>query len=297
VGLNETDGITTNSFFDGKVVSDGSAGGIAGMNNGLIKNSAASGDIFSEENCAGDLFDGDSTCSGLLVGFNNTGTLTFSVSIANLFGHETITNAADSFLPSVFPYGFLEYLNKDITPGPWQLDKCFNGNRPFSNSSFVGSSECELVPLPGIGDYIPALDLELKKNVDITSGFKIKDSVLSQNTLQLIYNTSESKIMEIISTDFVLGTSRATTLEKQFPIQLRLSGIPNSILTVWIKTPSEEWIEIGNIEFDKEGKVILPALKFESSGKYTLSFFETPKEGELDPKSSNSKGNVELTII
>jgi hypothetical protein len=302
VGLNESTGIVRNSFFDGKVVSGGSVGGLAGLNNGLILNSAASGNIFSDENCVGDLTPGEVSCSGLIVGFNNSGTITNSASIANVYGLNTITNAADSYLPHAFPQHFLPYLNADVIPDLWEVDLCFNSNRPFKSSikSYV-SSDCESSPVytpTFYPDYIPSLPTELAASIKESKGFELINWLSSQVPLKIVNKLSELDVDQLITSSFEMNTTREITLRKQIPLQLALSGQVSSIAEVWMQTPTGEWIKLGQVEFDEEGNAILPALKFEESGDYKLSFFHAP-EWEfivVEPKKNTAIASINLTI-
>lgn len=302
VGFNDTEGAVRNSFFDGKVVSLGSVGGIAGLNKGLIINSAANGDIYSDEVCVGDLAFGDLSCAGLIVGFNNTGTITNSISIVNRYALETTTNAADAYLPNTFPQHFLQYLNADVIPDLWEINSCYNAGRPFLSSirSYVGS-DCESLPevrtifeLP----YRPSLTTEIASTIKLIKGFDLATLLPSQAPLKIINKLSDIDLNQIIISSFDLNTNREIILQQQMPIQLALKGEVGSKAEVWLKTPTGEWIKLGKVEFDAEGNAILPALKFEDLGDYKISFFSTSDFDftEVNPKDNIAIGSINLAI-
>ena len=301
VGLNETSGVVRNSYFDGRLFSSGAVGGIVGVNRGAVLNVAATGEINAGELCGIDAPD-DPVCSGLIVGFNNGGSLAYSASTANLFSPSgDITNAENYYVPNVFPQHFLEYLNKDVTPSLWQIDSCYNDGRPFLTSirSYVGACEDFVNDQPGFYlDVIPTLITVLAEKVQESKGFTSLVNFLIDTPFELINKLSELEINKIITSNFELNTIREITVEKELPIQLAIKGEIGSSAQVWVQTPEGDWINLGVITFDEQGNAILPALKFADLGNYKVAFFSnTTGDKELiDPSKGGAIGSINLQV-
>ncbi len=299
VGLNETSGVVRNSYFDGKLFSSGAVGGIVGVNRGTVLNVAATGEVNASELCGLDAPDGP-TCSGLIVGFNNGGSLAYSASTADLFSPiGDITNAENDYAPNVFPQHFLEYLNKDVIPSLWQIDSCYNDGRPFLTSirSYVGACEDFANDRSGFYLYIiPTLITVLAEKVQESKGFTSLVNLLIDTPFELITNLSELEIKNVITSSFDLNTIREISVEKELPIQLAIKGEIGASAQVWVQTPEGDWINLGLIKFDEEGNAILPALKFADLGNYKISFFTETDTELLDPSKKAAVGSITLKV-
>jgi hypothetical protein len=55
---------------------------------------------------------------------------------------------------------------------------------------------------------------------------------------------------------------------------------------LWVKSPDGKWLLAGVITFDKDGKAILPPLKFKNVGNYSLVLSK--------PTADSAKGSAPL---
>jgi len=121
------------------------------------------------------------------------------------------------------------------------------------------------------------------------AGAKILPDVLESKIsfLKLETNLKRGLLGEVVSIKSNERLSITTSSNRS--IQLSITGRANVSYSLWLKSPSGELIEIGSITFDKNGKAVLPPLKFAKKGSFIIIW------GNKD--SNKSDGIVGLVAI
>ena len=69
-------------------------------------------------------------------------------------------------------------------------------------------------------------------------------------------------------------------------LQISLKSESKEPVELWVKSPDGSWLLAGVITFDKDGKAILPPLKFKNVGNYSLVLSK--------PSADSAKGSAPL---
>ena len=56
---------------------------------------------------------------------------------------------------------------------------------------------------------------------------------------------------------------------------------------MWIKSSDNQYVLLGNITFDKDGKAMLPGIEFKKNGQYEFIFVNSDKADLTQPELVN----------
>jgi hypothetical protein len=283
----------------------GQVGGLAGSFSGSITDSFAFiGGVVSGGNQVGGLvgvFYGDqalitgsySSVGGLQAADGNTliGTL-----IGDYNGNGTSINFTEVIplrsLPSI-----VSVVNTDYETEPFAVSSCFNSGLPYltalTNSYSNTCSVDEEVSSRNNFSYLPTQALDgLSKSV----GFMVAKSDLSKLDLALLNQVEGDKSAQITGAKLFSYQSLLTYLSAGSLLQLEINFESNKLLQMWVKSSDDQYVLLGDISFDNDGKAVLPGIEFKKSGSYELIFVNSEKKDLTQPELVNKVGGLTVYV-
>jgi hypothetical protein len=65
---------------------------------------------------------------------------------------------------------------------------------------------------------------------------------------------------------------------------------------MWVKSLDNQYVLLGNITFDKDGKAMLPGIEFKKSGSYELIFVNSDKKDLTQPELVNKVSGLTVYV-
>jgi hypothetical protein len=292
--VGENYGFVTNSYTAGYVTGDTNVGGLIGLNGGNIANSYTEATVY-----------GDNIFGGL-IGNHGSGLVTYSFSVNNDgFGEFNRTAYSDQCAEEEFGVGV--ECGENISPFPSMLQVINTGlEDTFAYDNCINSGIPYLVPL--INSYSNGCeDITLKTNsyslstqvLDVLSksvGFKLTKIDLSKFDLAFLDQVTSNKSAQIIGSKLFANQSLSTSLSVGNLLQLEINFEANKSLQMWVKGSDNQYVLLGNITFDKDGKAMLPGIEFKKSGLYELIFVNSDKKDLTQPELVNKVSGVTVYV-
>jgi len=70
----------------------------------------------------------------------------------------------------------------------------------------------------------------------------------------------------------------------------------NKSLQLWVKSSDNQYVLLGDITFDKNGKAILPGIEFKKSGQYDFIFVNSDKTEQTQPEVVNKVSGLTVYV-
>jgi hypothetical protein len=134
------------------------------------------------------------------------------------------------------------------------------------------------------------------EKIEQTIGFK-NESPLPKNSAISFVNSTEKielakvKVVEIAATANVRVNAKADEA-----LQISLKSESKEPVELWVKSPDGTWLLAGVITFDKDGKAILPPLRFKNVGDYTLLLNKPSVDSAKGSAPLNQSGSVLVAV-
>ena len=313
-----SDGAISNSYASGDVNGSDYVGGLVGsqqFNN--IFTSYASGDVNGSDYVGGlvgyyfggrwnsisiTYASGDVTGSGLNVG----GLLGFGsgrgawIDFSNFSG--TVINGegsgSDSYVTYVAPLsntGLLDILNAGSDDPIFAAASNINSGKPYLLSNPPPSREVvieEVAP----GNYFTTLVTQALDVLKKPVGFTVANSNTNKVELALNDQVKDDKSGEIIGAKLLIGQTLTTFLSIDNLLQLEINFEANKSLQMWVKSADDQFILLGDINFDEDGNAILPGIEFKKSGSYEFIFVNSDKKDLAQPGLVNKVSGLTVYV-
>ena len=305
--VGENYGFVTNSYTAGYVTGDTNVGGLIGYNEGNITNSYAEATVSYTE---GTVYDGGGYLGGLIGNYDTefvtSEFVTYSFSV-NSYDFEEFNRTAYSAQCAEEGFGVGVDCGENISPFPSMLqvintgledafayDNCINSGIPYLvlliNSY---SNGCEDLT-PQVNSY--SLSTQALDALNKSVGFAVAKSGLSRFDLAFIDQVKGDKSAQIIGSKLFANQSLSTSLSVGNLLQLEINFEANKSLQIWVKGSDNQYVLLGNITFDKDGKAVLPGIEFKKSGQYELIFVNSDKKDLTQPELVNKVSGLTVYV-
>jgi len=291
VGVNNY-GTISNSFASGTVSGTRITGGLVGFNHlGTILNTNSKGEV------TGHLFVGglignnsadttirnsysssnvscgstSETCSAL-IGISSNERVT--VDNSKGIGQVTLNSIPqtnpdqDSDIPAFLTVVGDEYFT---------IDSCYNSGQPilrslkstFSNSCEVNQSTSSSYPI----NTSTGLSTE-KKQATSNFRFELNDLTFKKLGIQIVDLMKNTEPNLVNSITVSVNSIAEVVVQKNQELQIKLNYASVLPVQLWVRSADGEMVFLGELNFDSEGRAILPSLIFTMSGKKDLIFIQ-----------------------
>ena len=334
VGLLDLNHMITNSYAAGTVEGTNDVGGLVGYSEGTITNSYATGEVRGtgtnyDMNLADDYSD-----VGGLVGENGPGAfITDSFATGNVTGALVYTGRLVGYsdyyseISGSFGYGEAERIDGtlidfDLYPGegeapnildivnngydpefeelPFKVDSRINLGRPYltslEESYDVVEEDTEETPSYSLRSFYTQAAKSLDKAL-ISLGFKSNFSShpnLGFKALEQNQSNSPAVIQLFEVSEY---QNSNILLSKEDGLQLSISSYYKEAVEIWTQGLNGEYLYLGLIEFDKDGKAILPALKFDTASTYQLLMIKAADKVSEKPNLEAKVGQITINVF
>ena len=323
----------TNSYAAGTVEGTNDVGGLVGYSAGTITNSYATGNVKGTgTNNDYDLTDDFSEVGGLVGENGNYAFITDSFATGNVTGALVYTGRLVGYsnyygeISGSFGYGEAEeidgtpieedpYLGDGVAPNILTIvntslgdgfvpafgeNASINGGRPFLisllDSYDVVKEDTEETPSFSLRSYYTQAAKSLDKALT-SFGFKSNFSSHPNLGFQAL-EQNQSKLPAVIQLFEVSEYQNSNILlSKEDGFQLSISSYYKEPVEIWTQGLNGEYLYLGLVEFDKDGKAILPTLKFDTANTYQLLIIKAADKLSEKPNLEAKVGQININVI
>ena len=319
VGL-QLDGLITASYATGTVTGFNYVGGLVGFSQtATIINSYAASNVTGIDDLTTDDLEGINV--GGLVGGGIANTIENSYATGAVNGNDFVaglTASSDVITGSYgtgsvngTPYGEEE-------PPPNILDVINTGFDPdveellFAVSASINDGLPYLIPLLNTYDVVeenteetPSHSLrsfytQAAKSLDkALAHFGFKSNFSSHPNLDFqALEQNQSKLPAVIQLFEVSEYQNSNILlSKEDGLQLSISSYYKESVEIWTQGLDGEYLYLGLVEFDEDGKAILPTLKFDTANTYQLLMIKAADKLSEKPNLEAKVGQININVI
>ena len=304
VGETYSTSTISNSYATGDVEGTEYIGGLVGYLGGDISNSYATGDVEGTEYIGG--LDIGGLDIGGLVGYSNfkdggaesdeqISLESYSTGTVTINGNLQIGDMYAETAPA--PY-ILDIINTPFGEGfvpAFAVNASINDGLPCL-MSLEDSCDVEETPSFNLRSYYTQAAKSLDKAL---TPFGFKSNFSSHPTLGFqALDQNQSKLPATIQLFEVSEYQNSRILlNKEDGFQLSISSYYKEAVEIWTQGFNGEYLYLGLIEFDKDGKAILPTLKFDTANTYQLLMIKAADKVSEKPNLERKIGEITINVI
>lgn len=321
-GDSSVGGFTGSLFNNKEIINSYASGSVLGTNNhiGGFAGELWYGDIINSFSISSVDGAGDNIAG--FVGYKNSGSITNSYSTGSVTGVSGVST--DRFIipkvsfESAYGTGSETYLVGgasttviyDGPPTPGMFTTVNTGNKygivqelnnglPYLLSlrdTYQSSSGQESQNLTLGGSGIFTLKIETKNEVSASIGFLPSNSDLKDIKIQFISTSNDTKNEQISGLQANINQTSQVFVKVGEGLQLTLTSTFAESLQLWARSPEGEFIIVGLISFDENGRAILPAMVFNDSGQFEFIFIDSDSSSLDTLELKNRLGSLVINV-
>ena len=196
-------------------------------------------------------------------------------------------------LPSI-----LSVVNTDDETQSFAVSSCFNSGLPYLialESSYISACSSPNNNGPRYRNILFQTK-NLEKSLD---GIGFKSSTLISNNLgfEFLKNSEDNRLSAIRLFEFFDYTNASILLNKEDGLQLSISSYYKEPVEIWTQGLNGEYLYLGLVEFDKDGKAILPTLKFDTANTFQLLMIKAADKVSGKPNLEAQLGQININVF
>jgi hypothetical protein len=196
----------------------------------------------------------------------------------------------DEILPIVTP-SILSLVNIEGTAGApaFEIVACKNNGLPLLSElidSYANTCPVSTNRERRIHEFIQTTTLT---QIAKTLGFVISPKFPNDAQIGFIENEKELAISKILGVQKAADRVARTFVKTGEALQISYDSGSKEPIELWVKLPNGKWLLAGVINFDKDGKAILPPMYFKVAGEHVLVLNK--------PSEDSAKANAPLNQI
>ena len=297
VGTRDVRILNSHSMVEGNVTGSYSVGGLVGWIWGdqeiITSTAVVEGIVSGAEqvgNLAGTLFDNGNPPNSYLI--------TTSYASVNGMTHQYSDDGSESDsdfdIPNLptFPTN-LQTINPTSNPTTFIQNSCYNMGNPYIFSLFESyESSCGGgTPPPPRRDrfereFREVLEARTPEKIEKFAGFKNETPLPKEAVIAFIEPTEKIELAKVKAVEIAAIANVRVNAKADEALQISLKSESKEPVELWVQSPDGKWLLAGVITFDKDGKAILPPLKFKNVGNYSLVLSK--------PSADSAKGSAPL---
>jgi len=189
----------------------------------------------------------------------------------------------------------LQTINPTSNPTTFIEDSCYNNGNPYIFSLFESyESSCNGgggTPPPTRRERIErefreVLETRTPEKIEKLDGFKKEATVTKDAAIAFVEPTEKIEVTKVKAVEIAATANVRVNAKADEALQISLKSESKEPVELWVKSPDGKWLLAGVITFDKDGKAILPPLKFKNVGNYSLVLSK--------PTADSAKGSSPL---
>jgi hypothetical protein len=233
----------------------------------------------------------------------------------SITGDEFLYNsAADDFetssdfsIPAMpaFPT-ILETINPSSDPTTFAQSACYNDENPYLVSLLESyESSCgggtPPPPTPPARERIErefreVVETRTPEKIEKLDGFKKDATVIKDAVIAFVEPTEKLEVAKVKAVEVSATANVRVNTKAGEALQISLKSGSKDPVELWVKSPDGKWLLAGVITFDKDGKAILPPLKFKSVGNYSLVLSKPTADSAKGSAPLNQTGSLLVAV-
>ncbi len=318
VGVQRT-GVIIASYATGTVMGTNSVGGLVGFSSGAILNSYAASDVTGiDDESTRDVLEGNYV-GGLVGGSENSIENSYAIGavIGNDFvagltaSYDVITGSYGTGSVNGTPYGgeepppnILDVINTGFDPDVEELlfavSASINDGLPYLmsllNTYDVVEENTEETPSHSLRSFYTQAAKSLDKAL-ISFGFKSNFSSQTNLGFQALEQNQNNSPAVIQLFEVSEYQNSRILLNKADGLQLSISSYYKEAVEIWTQGLDGEYLYLGLVEFDRDGKAILPALTFDTAKTHQLLLIKAADELSEKPNLERKIGEITVDVF
>ena len=283
--VGELTGDITNSYATGNVDGTDEVGGLVGYSYsvGYIDNSYATGDV-----------DGTNDVGGLIGSSEGgiTGSYGYGEATINGTPIEEDPHLGEGDAPQILSIVNFGFADPNL---PFAVSASINDGFPYL-ISLIESYDVAVTPSFSLRSYYTQAAKSLDKAL---TSFGFKSNFSSHPNLgfkALEQNQSNSPaVIQLFEVSEYQNSN--ILLNKDDGLQLSISSYYKESVEIWTQGLNGEYLYLGLIEFDKDGKAILPTLKFDTASTYQLLMIKAADKVNEKPNLEAKVGQITINVF
>ena len=133
------------------------------------------------------------------------------------------------------------------------------------------------------------IETRTPEKIEKLDGFKKDATVTKDAEIAFVEPTEKIDVAKVKAVEIAPTANVKVVAKAREVLQISLKSGSKEPVELWVKSPDGKWLLAGVITFDKDGKAILPPLKFKNVGNYSLVLSK--------PTADSAKGSAPLDQI
>jgi len=285
------DGTLKNSYSRGNVFANTNLGGLVGSLEGSdVINSFAFGEVFR--------LAGDSPFFGNFIGK------------ADYASGDKAPRHNSELIPINLPYDFsgvanskLATLNSSLEAADWGACSEINEGSPYllelaSSGRYEGS--CPILERPirerAEREVREVAEARAPEKIEKSVGFKNETPLPKSALISFVESTEKIDLAKVKAVEIAPTANVKVVAKAGEALQISLKSESKEPVELWVKSPDGSWLLAGVITFDKDGKAILPPLKFKNIGNYSLVLSKPSADSARGSAPLNQTGSLLVAV-
>ena len=135
-------------------------------------------------------------------------------------------------------------------------------------------------------EFREVLETRTPEKIEKLDGFKKQATVTKDAAIAFVEPTEKIEVAKVKAVEVSATANVRVNVKADEALQISLKSESKEPVELWVKSPDGKWLLAGVITFDKDGKAILPPLKFKNVGNYSLVLSK--------PTADSAKGSAPL---
>jgi hypothetical protein len=184
-------------------------------------------------------------------------------------------------------------------------NECLNGGNPYlvalTNSYESSCTGGGGTPPPTRRERIErefreVLETRTPEKIEKLDGFKKEVTVTKDAAIAFVEPTEKIEVAKVKAVEVSATANVRVNAKTDEALQISFKSESKEPVELWVKSPDGKWLLAGVITFDKDGKAILPPLKFKNVGNYSLVLSKPTADSAKGSAPLNQTGSLLVAV-
>lgn len=145
-------------------------------------------------------------------------------------------------------------------------------------------------------EFREVLETRTPEKIEKLNGFKKEAQLVKDAEVIFVEPTEKIELAKMKAVEIAATANVRVNAKADEALQISLKSESKEPVELWVKSPDGKWLLAGVITFDKDGKAILPPLKFKNVGNYSLVLNKPSADSAKGSAPLNQSGSVLVAV-